>query len=345
MQSKAKPNTAPARWLVVLTMLLLLSACVAPAGAPAPVAAPEAQEGETDHNELPKLMPVNLGAGDKLRVVATLNILSDIVQNVGGDWIELTTLLPVGADPHTYSAAPADLRSLSDAHVIFVVGEGVEESMLAVLENREGDSALVAVNHGIELMTVTEEDHEEDETEEHHHGDGDPHTWTAIPNVIEWVESIEHTLSALDPANAAAYAAAAVAYTDQLEALEQEIQAAVATIPLERRKLVTDHDVFGYFAAHYGFTVVGSVAPALSTLAEPSAQELAALQDQIKAEGAPAIFVGTTVNPALEEQIARDLGIQVVALYTESLSAPDGPAPTYLEFMRYNVDAIVDALK
>jgi ABC-type Zn uptake system ZnuABC Zn-binding protein ZnuA len=163
--------------------------------------------------------------------------------------------------------------------------------------------------------------------------------------VQHWVAKIEHVLSTLDPANAGAYQAAAATYHDELNQLEAEITAAVAAIPSEQRKLVTDHEVFGYFAAHYGFTVVGSVVPGLSTLAAPSAQELAALQDQIRAEEVKAVFVGNTVNPDLAEQLANDLGIQVVPLYSESLSAADGPAATYLDFMRYNVQAIVAALK
>jgi ABC-type Zn uptake system ZnuABC Zn-binding protein ZnuA len=166
-----------------------------------------------------------------------------------------------------------------------------------------------------------------------------------VANVIHWVKTIEQSLSTLDPANATAYQAAATAYTNELAALDAEIQTAVSAIPIENRKLVTDHESFGYFAAHYGFEVVGSVIPSFSTLAAPSAQQLAALQDQVAAEGVKAIFVGSTVNGDLAEQIAADLGVQVVPLYADSLSAPDGPAATYLDLMRYNMNAIVEVLK
>jgi manganese/iron transport system substrate-binding protein len=338
-------------WLGMgLVLLLLLSGCGAGGEAPTAQRTSGEQVDESHTAEFSELTPAALDAGEKLRVVATLNLLGDVVRNVGGDHIELTSLLPIGADPHTYSASPADLRTLSDAHVIFMVGAGVEESLMSVVENREGGSVLIAVNTGLDLLTLSEVEHgaAEEQTadvEDHHHAGLDPHTWMSVPNVEHWVETIAHTLSALDPANAEAYATAAAAYTGELAMLEQEIVAAVATIPPEQRKLVTDHDVFAYFAAHYGFTLVGAVVPALSTSAEPSAQELAALQEQIKAQGVPAIFVGTTVNPALEEQIASDLGIKVVALYTESLSAPNGAAPTYLDFMRYNVKAIVETLQ
>jgi manganese/iron transport system substrate-binding protein len=163
--------------------------------------------------------------------------------------------------------------------------------------------------------------------------------------VMHWVEIIEHALSELDPANTEAYESSAIAYLAELEALDNEIAAAVAAIPVENRKLVTDHETFGYFAARYGFEVIGAVIPSFSTLAAPSAQELAALQRQIEAEGVQAIFVGSTVNPSLSGQIAGDVDVEVVPLYADSLSEPSGPAPTYIDMMRHNVTAIVEALE
>jgi ABC-type Zn uptake system ZnuABC Zn-binding protein ZnuA len=167
----------------------------------------------------------------------------------------------------------------------------------------------------------------------------------AVPNVIHWVGVIEQALTTLDPANAESYRANAESYRAELSALDEELQAALAAIPPERRKLVTDHETFGYFAAHYGFTVVGSVVPSFSTLAAPSAQELAALQEQITAEGVPAIFVGSTVDPGLAGQIAADVGVQIVPLYADSLSDAAGPAATYIEMMRYNAQMLVNTLQ
>ena len=319
---------------------ILLCACASPA-TPA-----VSTDSEGTGAPAPTLHPINLAAGEKLHVVATTSILGDVVHQVGGDRIELTTLLPVGADPHSYSAAPQDLRTLSEVQVVFMVGEGVEETLLPVLENREGNSALVAVNTGLALQELPADTHKADNQAEGEHQHAlDPHTWTAGPSVIHWVEQIEQSLSALDPANAATYQANAAAYRSKLEALDQEIQRAVAVIPAANRKLVTDHDDFGYFADRYGFTLVGAVIPSFSTLAAPSAQELAALQQQVAAEGVKAIFVGTTVNPELADQMAHDLGIAVVPLYTDSLSGADGPAATYLDMMHYNVQAIVAALQ
>jgi ABC-type Zn uptake system ZnuABC Zn-binding protein ZnuA len=212
----------------------------------------------------------------------------------------------------------------------------LEEALLPVLTTQGSHAVLVSVNAGLTLRTLGADKE---------HGGVDPHTWTSVPNVQQWVKNIAQVLTALDPANQTDYQAAATVYAKELNRLEGEITASLATIPQAKRKLVTDHEVFGYFADHYGFTIVGTVTPGLSTLASPSAQELAALQDQIKAEQVPAIFVGTTASPALATQLASDLGIKVVPLYAESLSAPDGPAPTYLDFMRYTVAAIVAALK
>jgi ABC-type Zn uptake system ZnuABC Zn-binding protein ZnuA len=148
----------------------------------------------------------------------------------------------------------------------------------------------------------------------------------------------------LDPANAETYRANAAAYIAELTALDEWIEEQVAQVPPERRKLVTDHEVFGYFAQRYGFEQVGAVISGVSTLAEPSAQEMAALQERIGELDVPAIFVGTTVNPTLAESVARDTGTQIVELYTGSLSDAGGPAPTYIEYMRYNVSRIVEAL-
>jgi len=333
----------PIRFLSLgLIVMLLVSGC-AQQTANAPAAAEHA-------DAAPVLAAVSLEAGEKLRVVTTINIVADVVQRVGGDRMELSTLLPIGADPHSYAAAPADLRMLEAANVIFMVGNGLEEAMLPVLENHEGGGVLVAVNDGLELLEIAEDEthtEEEEHAEEdgHHHGGVDPHTWQSVPNVIRWVDNIQQTLQTLDPANAAEYQAAAEAYRAELTQLEAEIQREVATIPAEQRKLVTDHDDLGYFAAQYGFTVVGSVIPSFSTLAAPSAQELAALQTQIETEGIQAIFVGTTVSARLEEQLSNDTGVQLVKLYTDSLSEPDGPAATYQDLMRYNVEQIVAALR
>ncbi|OUC08902.1 hypothetical protein RY27_06210, partial [Litorilinea aerophila] len=296
----------------------------------------------------------SLGHGEKLRVVASDQSSADVVRQVGGKYIELATHRPAGADPHSYTATPADLRTLNQAHVIFINGLGLEEAMAPVLENLEGDAVLVPVNVGVTPRSLAEEagqgdagtGEEHGHEHDHEHGQGvDPHTWFDVRNVMIWVQNIQETLSRLDPAHAPAYQEAAERYRQELEALDREIRTAVESIPPEKRLLVTDHETLGYLAAAYGFKLVGAVLPSFSTMAAPSARELAALQEQIRSVGATAIFVGTNVNPALAEQVARDLNIAVVPIYTEELSAPDGPAPTYVAMMRYNIQAIVEALR
>lgn len=306
------------RHLFLLGMMLALAACGPAASAPA------------------------LAEGERLQVVATTSIVADVVAQVGGERIDLVTLLPLGADPHAYTAAPQDLRALNQADVIFVNGLGLEESLMSVLETLDGGAVVVAVNADVEPMAL--DGHSDGADTDHAHDEGDPHTWLDVANVILWTGTIRDTLSALDPAHAPDYAAAAAQYAATLAELDAELRAQIETLPPQRRKLVTDHAEFNYFARAYGFEVVGAVIPAISTIAQPSAQELAALQDQIAATGVPAIFVGNTVNPGVGAQIAQDLGIEVVTLYTASLSAADGPAASYVELMRHTVGRIVTAL-
>lgn len=327
---------------------LLLTACATPT-APSPSAPATEASGAGDHDhggdagELPTFAPVALAEGDRVQVVVTSNIVADVVAQVGGDHIDLYTMLPVGADPHSYQATPQDLRMMTDAHVIFINGLRLEEAM--ALEAFAAKTA--AVNTGFATIEFgDEEDADNDHAEDGHpHEGADPHTWFSVHAVETWTRNIAHVLSDLDPAHAEAYEAAAAAYVEELETLHADLEALVMEIPMERRKLVTDHDALGYLAAEYGFEVVGAVIPSFSTLSEPSAQDLADLQNQIREQGVTAIFVSTTVNAQMEGQLAQDLGIQIVPIYTGSLSDAEGPAATYLDFMRYNMTAIVDALK
>ena len=282
--------------------------------------------------------------GNKLKVVATTTIVDDVVRQLGGDAIDLTVLLPVGSDPHAFSPAPRDIALISDANVVFINGAGLEEFLTPLLESAGGEAEIIDLSEGLTLLEFEGDHHEDDHEGEHHH-DMDPHTWTSPRNVMAWVTSIEQTLSRLDAANAQTYQANAAAYRQELTALDAWIVEQIAQIPAARRVLVTDHVVFGYFAAHYELEQLGAVVPGYSTLAQPSARELAALEDAIRAYDVPAIFVGSTVNPALAQRVAEDTGMQLVFVYTGSLTAPDGNAPTYLAYIRYNVTAIVEALK
>lgn len=272
-----------------------------------------------------------------LRVVATTTLVGDVIHNIGGEAIQLNVLLPVGTDPHSFQPTPQDAARLADADVIFINGAGLETFLQTLLQNSGSQARMVDLSAGLALLQGSE--HEDEPAT------GDPHVWTDPNNVLVWVKNAEQALSELDPANAALYQANAAAYSQQLVELDAWIQLQISLVPAERRKLVMDHQILGYFAARYGFEQVGAVIPGFNTLSEPSAQELAALEDAIRSLGAPAIFVSTDVSPALAQRVATDTSIKLVSIYSGSLSQPGGPADNYINFTRYNVSAIVEALK
>lgn len=349
----------------------------------------------------------------RLHIVASFSILADVARNVAGDAAEVTSLMPLNADPHAFIPAPQDLVTLAEADVIFIVGANFEEGLAETIQNAGEDLHIVVASNCVEILPfglTSAEAHEAVPTPAHdtedaalaalcasHHaelaalwepeedaagtdegieplgmlyaldcGDGhehadeasggeeeghehepescDAHVWTDPHNVMLWALLIRDTLSDLDPAHAAVYAANAAAYVRELAALVEEVEAAIATIPEEHRRLVTNHLAFGYYANTFGLEMVGTVIPGASSLAEPSATEVAALIDAIRAEGVPAVFAETTTNPDLAEQIAAETGVHVYTLYTGSLSEPDGPAATYLEYLRQNTAIIVEAL-
>ncbi len=273
----------------------------------------------------------------KLQVVATTSIVGDVVQQIGDDDIHLTVLIPAGTDPHSFEPNPQQIALLSDADIVFVNGFGLEQTLASVLESSVDPKKIVEVSQGVEpLAFAGDADHGDEEA----HG-VDPHTWMDPNNVIVWTENIERALSQADPDHAEAYHARAEAYRQELKALDAWIRSQIE--PLLPLKVVTDHKVFGYFARRYGIEQVGAIIPAYSAMAQPSAQELAQLEDAIRALGVKAVLVGNTVNPQLAKQVAEDTGVTLIPIYTGSLSGPDGPAATYLDFMRYNVQAIVEA--
>ncbi|MEE8389574.1 MAG: metal ABC transporter substrate-binding protein [Anaerolineae bacterium] len=299
------------------------------------------QEREQCVDEMEPLSPVALSDGAKLQVIATTSIVADVVRNIGGDLIDLTMLMPLGTDPHTFDPTPRDVAAVADSHVVFVNGAGLEEFLEPLLESAGEDVIVVSVSCGVELVQFKDE-HEEGDGR--HQGGVDPHTWFDPNNVMVWTRNVEHALSALDPDNAGAYEANAKTYQAELEALDAWIHEQFAQVPEANRRLVTDHTWLSYLAHRYGFTQVGAVFPGYSTLAEPSAQELAALEDAIREFGVQAIFVSMAVNPGLAQRVADDTGTRLISLYTASLSEPGGPADDYLSLMRYNVAAIAGAL-
>jgi ABC-type Zn uptake system ZnuABC Zn-binding protein ZnuA len=269
-------------------------------------------------------------------IVASTSILADIARNVAGDRLEVASLLPLGADPHEFQSTPAGVQRIAGSRAIVINGLDYEGFIQPLLESAGGEHRIITASEGLPLLKM-----------DGGTGGGapDPHMWLDPARVIGYVENIRDGLAELDPEGAAIYEANAQATINRLRELDSWISQQVETIPSGRRLLVTNHEALGYFADHYGFSVIGTIIPSVSTAAGTSARELVAVIDGIKAAGAPAIFVGRLENADLARQISAETGAVVVDdLYLESLT--DGPpAATYLDMMRHNVQRIVDALK
>ncbi len=296
-------------------------------------------------------------AAEPMAVMASTSIVADVVRQVGGERVQVDTIVPAGADGHNYEPTPQDLARVNAAKAIFIVGAGYEEFIERIIASSGTQAPVVSLSENLALRTMSEEEasgHMHDEHgDEHSHDDAhsheadkvDGHTWTDPANVKAWVDVIASTLSRLDPAGANTYTTRAAEYQRQLDELDRWIAEQFATIPAERRLIVSDHMIFGYMADRYGLRQVGAIIPGVSTSAAPSAQELAALQDLIADYGVTAIFVGDIANQQLAEQIARDTGAKIVRVLTESLTDANGPGATYIDYMRYNVTQMVDALR
>ena len=285
------------------------------------------------------------GSDGTLSVLASTSFLADIAQNVAGDRTQVQSLLPIGADPHAYQPAPADVAKIAKSTVLIVNGVEYEHFIESLLENAGGERLVIEATAGLTPLQMEEHADEAESGDSHGHEAGDPHMWLDPNLVITYVENIRDGLSKADPAGAETYAANAEAYITQLKELDAFITEQVETIPADRRLLVTNHEAMGYFATRYGFSIVDSILPSFSSEASASAQEIAAAVDAVKNSGAPAIFLGEVENADLANQIASETGVKVVdGLYLESLT-DGGPASTYIEMMKNNVIQIVNALK
>jgi ABC-type Zn uptake system ZnuABC Zn-binding protein ZnuA len=249
--------------------------------------------------------------------------------------------MPTGVDPHSFEPVPRDVAALADADLVFINGLDVEIFIDELMANAGGDAQVLSVSEGIKPLVLGSQGNGAGPAEAR---EFDPHVWADPLNVVIWTQNIAMALIDADPTNADVYRSNAESFERELVGLDQWVQDQIALIPEAQRLLVTDHDAFGYFANRYGFTLAGTVIPGFSTLAEPSAQELAALEDSIAALEVKAIFVGNTVNPSLVNRVVQDTGTQLVYVYTGSLSDPGGPAASYPAYIRYNVTAIVEAL-
>jgi ABC-type Zn uptake system ZnuABC Zn-binding protein ZnuA len=277
-----------------------------------------------------------------LKGIATESFLGDIAANVAGDRVHFSSLIPPGVDPHAFEPVPSDIIRVSQSQILIENGAGLETWLLPILENASGDRTIVQASQGLTGRKPS--------PGEAGLGDPavgiDPHFWLDPLLVVTYVENIRAGLTQMDPAGEDGYKARAAAYTTQLKELDQWIQSRVAEIPPEKRLLVSNHETLGYFADRYGFTVIGTIIPGTSTSVAPGARDLASLEERIRATGARAIFIESGSNLDLAMQIGRDTDVRVVSdLYTHALSNENGPAPTYIEMMKHNVNLIVDALK
>lgn len=267
-------------------------------------------------------------------VLATTTILADIARHVAGDQLVTESLLPFGADPHSYQPVPQDSKKIGQSKVLVVNGADYERSLNSVLANVDDKKTVIEASTGLRLRSA-----------EGNAQEVDPHLWLDPNNVIVYVDNIREGLTRFNPDGADVYQANARAYIAQLQELDAWINGQVAQIPPQRRVLVTNHDSLEYFADRYGFKVVGAVVNSVSSDASPSAQQMADLIDRVKLFEVPAIFLDASDNPTLAQQIASETGVKVVTdLHLESLTE-GSPAGTYIDMMRYNVTKIVEALK
>ncbi|MCJ2013422.1 zinc ABC transporter substrate-binding protein [Methylobacterium sp. J-076] len=274
-----------------------------------------------------------------VRAVATFSILGDLVRQVGGGHVEVATLVGPGSDVHSFSPAPGDARILARADIVVVNGLGLEGWIDRLIRASGTKAPVVTASGGVATM----EDADPHDHGGHDHGHADPHAWQNVANVKVYVANIRDGLSKVCPDHAADYAAAAAAYTDQLDALDREVQAAMARIPPQNRRLITTHDAFGYFAAAYGLTILAP--QGLSTESAASPRDVAAIITQIRREKVPAVFLETVTDPRQMERIAHESGARIGGeIYSDALSPPEGPAPTYLAMIRSNVKAFEAAL-
>jgi zinc/manganese transport system substrate-binding protein len=269
----------------------------------------------------------------RLKVVASFSILADLARNVGGDRVEVFALVGPDGDAHMFRPSPADAKRLGEAKLILVNGLAFEGWIDRLVKTARATAPVVVASKGI----IPRKDEEEG------HGGEDPHAWQSVTNVRTYVENIRDGLIAADPEGASLYRANAERYLATLAALEEEIRAAIDKIPRSQRRIITTHDAFGYFGDAYGLEFIAP--EGVSTESEASARDVGKIIRQIKSEKIPAVFLENVSDPRLTKRIAAESGARIGGtLFSDALSPPDGPAPTYIDMMRHNTKEIVTAL-
>ena len=268
-------------------------------------------------------------AGEPINVVASFSILGDFVRNVGGDHVSVTTLVGADGDVHVYAPAPSDAKRIADARLVIVNGFGLEGWMPRLVQSSGSKAAIVVATDGITPLRL---------------GAGtDPHAWQSVANAKIYVANIRDALSAAAPSDSAIFRSNAERYLAELDALDREVRAQVAQIPPPRRKVISTHRAFGYFAAAYGIEFIAPLG--VSTESEPSARDIADIITQVRAAKIPAIFLENISDDRLIRRIAAETGARIGGtLYADSLTGEKGGAPTYIDMVRHNIKALTSAL-
>jgi len=268
-------------------------------------------------------------AQERVNVVASFSILGDFVKNVGGDRVNITTLVGFNGDVHVYDPAPSDAKTIAGARLLVINGLGLEGWLPRLLQSSGGKAAIITATRGIAPLKVG--------------SDADPHAWQSVVDAKIYVTNISDALAAADPADAGVFRANARDYLTKLDALDGEVREAVAKIPPSRRKVISTHDAFGYFAAAYGIEFVAPLG--VSTESEASARDIAGIITEIKRQKIPAVFLENISDPRLIRRISAETGARVGGtLYSDSLTGEKGDAPTYIELVRHNIKALTAAL-
>jgi zinc/manganese transport system substrate-binding protein len=270
-----------------------------------------------------------LRAQERVSVVASFSILGDFVRNVGGDRINVTTLVGPNADVHVYTPAPADAKTIAGAKLVIVNGLGLEGWLPRLVQSAGGKAAIVVASNGIALLKLGSE--------------ADPHAWQSVANAKIYVANIRDALAAADAADVAVFRANAERYLAELDALDAEVRAAIEKIPPERRKVISTHNAFGYFREAYGIDFIAPVG--VSTETEPSARDVADIIGQIKKAKIPAVFLENMSDDRLIGRVAAETGAKVGGtLFSDALTDEKGDAPTYIAMVKHNIKTLTSAL-
>ena len=270
-----------------------------------------------------------LHAAERLNVVASFSIIADFVRTIGGDRVNLTTLVGPDSDVHVYTPAPGDAKRIAEAKLVIVNGLGLEGWLPRLVQSAGSKAQVVTASAGIAPLKLGSA--------------ADPHAWQSVPNARIYVADITNALVVADPDDMEFFRTQSKAYLEKLETLDREVREAVAKIPTERRKVISTHDAFGYFSAEYGIQFVAPLG--VSTETEPSARDIATIIGQIKAQKIPAVFLENISDDRLIRRIAAETGSKVGGtLISDGLTGEKGPAPTYIDMVRHNIKALTSAL-